>query len=275
MTVGLPILCYVFSFVCNDVTGCPAPSLLSPNKLFTAPTLSTQSGWEHGIDTLKREVGWPGVAGLLNTKAFLGTLSWYALSLVLYALLPAYEVDGAELRSGGRLKYRLNSTRRIAQQYIYAPLMKSAAFFTFVALVVTCAAGTFVRGADFEVWTFITNNYVQILTSNIIISYALATYVYVKSFSVKQGNRDKRELAAGGHSGNVLYDWFIGRELNPRVTLPLFGEVDIKSFMEMRPGLIGWVLLDFAFMAKQYRSYGYVTDSMSLSIFSLVVFKPY
>jgi delta14-sterol reductase len=112
------------------------------------------------------------------------------------------------------------------------------------------------------VWTFITDNYVQLITTNILISYALATYVYVHSFSVKPGNADMRELAAGGHTGNLMYDWFIGRELNPRVTLPLIGEIDIKSFMELRPGMLGWILLNCAFVAKQYRNFGYVTDSI-------------
>ena len=125
-----------------------------------------------------------------------------------------------------------------------------------------CAAGTWIQGPDFAVWTFINRNYIQLLTCNIIISYALATYVYVHSFGVKPGNKDKRELALGGHSGNMVYDWYIGRELNPRVKLPLVGDFDIKSFMELRPGMIGWVMLNLAFVAKQYKSYGYVTDSI-------------
>lgn len=111
-------------------------------------------------------------------------------------------------------------------------------------------------------WSFINKHYIQLLTTNILIAYGLATFVYIKSFSVKTGNKEKRELALGGHSGNMLYDWFIGRELNPRVTLPYVGEVDIKSWMELRPGMLGWIMLDLAFMAKQYKSYGVVTDSM-------------
>ena len=71
-----------------------------------------------------------------------------------------------------------------------------------------------------------------------------------------------RELAAGGHSGNLIYDWFIGRELNPRVDLPLFGTIDIKVFCELRPGMLGWILLNLAFVAHQYKLYGYITDSI-------------
>jgi delta14-sterol reductase len=32
----------------------------------------------------------------------------------------------------------------------------------------------------------------------------------------------------------------------------------------MRPGLMGWILLDLAFMVKQYKTYGFVTDSIAL-----------
>jgi delta14-sterol reductase len=70
----------------------------------------------------------------------------------------------------------------------------------------------------------------------------------------------------------MLYDWFIGRELNPRIHLPLLGEVDIKVWMEMRPGLLGWIVLDFAFMAAQYRHYGYVTDAMLMTTISQTIY---
>ena len=98
-------------------------------------------------------------------------------------------------------------------------------------------------------------------------------FVYIKSFEVKSKNSEKRELAQGGHTGNLIYDFFIGRELNPRVNVPLIGEVDIKSFMELRPGMLGWIMLDLAFMAHQYKSYGYITDSMSKPSFSVPEFR--
>jgi protein-S-isoprenylcysteine O-methyltransferase Ste14 len=127
------------------------------------------------------------------------------------------------------------------------------------------AAGTVVEGAHFPVWTFISDNYVQLLTTNIIIAYGLAIYVYVASFSVKHPkDPSDRLLAAGGHSGNVLYDWFIGRELNPRIAVPLFGEVDIKAWMELRPGMLLWAILDISYIMQQYRNFGKVTDSIVL-----------
>lgn len=124
------------------------------------------------------------------------------------------------------------------------------------------AAGTIAQGAEFPVWVFISENYLQLLTASILISYGIATFVYVRSFSVKAGNKQNRELAAGGHTGNLLYDWFIGRELNPRVTIPFIGEVDIKEWCELRPGMMGWIILNSAWCAQQYRNYGYITDSI-------------
>lgn len=93
---GLPILIYVFAFVCNDVSGCPAPSLLHPSTLTLAK--------------LKREVGWPkeGIAGLYDTQVTLWTLSYYAFSLFLQVFLPGQQAEGVALACGGNLKYKFN-----------------------------------------------------------------------------------------------------------------------------------------------------------------------
>ena len=107
-----------------------------------------------------------------------------------------------------------------------------------------------------------TDNYIQILTANIIISYAISVLVYARSFSVKPGNPGNRELAAGACTGNVIYDHYMGREKNPRISLPVIGEIDLKEWCEVRPGLLGWLLYNCAFVAKQYRTFGFVTDSI-------------
>lgn len=55
------------------------------------------------------------------------------------------------------------------------------------------------------------------------------------------------------------YDFFIGRELNPRL-----GGLDLKYFCELRPGLIGWVVLNASCAAAQYERLGSVTPEMAL-----------
>lgn len=230
---GLPVLMSILFLGCNDVSGCPAPALLDPRTLT----------WEK----LRDQIPWPedGIWGFCSWKASGWLAAYYLLSLFLYRVLPAKQVYGTKLRESGRpLEYRFN------------------AFSSTVVQLAACAVGTIIYGADFPVWTFITDNYLQLLNANIILSFIISIYVYVDSFNVKKGNPEMRELAKGGHTGNLIYDFFIGRELNPRITFPFFGEVDLKAWLEMRPGLTGWALLDLAYIAKQYRTYGYISDSI-------------
>lgn len=49
-------------------------------------------------------------------------------------------------------------------------------------------------------------------------------------------------------SGHHLYDFFIGRELNPRI-----GSFDLKEFCELYPGLIGWLVIDLGMLQKQWQ----------------------
>ena len=94
ISIALPVICYAFAFGCNEISGCPAPSLLYPKEI--------------KLEKLKREVGWPGVLGLLNGEAVLVGTGIYFYSLLSLALLPARNVEGVALSSGGKLSYRLN-----------------------------------------------------------------------------------------------------------------------------------------------------------------------
>lgn len=122
--------------------------------------------------------------------------------------------------------------------------------------------GTYIYGADFVFWRYILENQIQIITANLIIAFVLSWFVYLNSFSVKPHNKEHRELAHGGSSGNIMYDWFKGRELNPRVNLPIFGEIDLKVWCELRPGLLAWLLYDLAYIVKQYKTHGHISDSI-------------
>ncbi|KAJ5084025.1 C-14 sterol reductase [Penicillium alfredii] len=229
----LPLLLYFLFFTCNDKSGCPAPALLELRTI--------------SLETLKAQIPWPenGLKGLASWEATSWVLAYYFLNLLLHRILPAQEVLGTKLRESGRpLKYRFN------------------AFSTTLAQLIPCVIGTYHYGAGFPLWTYIDRNYLQILTANILLAYAISISLYIRSFSIKPGNSELRELARGGCTGNLIYDWWMGRELNPRITLPLLGEVDIKAALMMRPGLTGWLFLDLAFVAKQYRLHGYISDSI-------------
>lgn len=256
----------MFHFTCNDVSGCPAPGLL---KLGTLT-------W----GKLKSEIPWPenGIWGFASWKVTGWLLAYYAFSLLLGRILPAEEAHGTKLRASGRpLTYHFNGRKPSkapinVEQSIWESLTNAhciSAFSSTVVQLFICAVGTAVYGAEFVVWTFIVDNYLQLLTASTILAYFISIFVYIKSFEVKPNDAENRELAQGGNTGNTIYDFYIGRELNPRITLPLVNEqIDIKTWLEMRPGLTGWILLDLAFISKQYATYGYVSDSI---IFTAIV----
>ena len=136
------------------------------------------------------------------------------------------------------------------------------AFNTTLVQLLLVAVGTYISGENFVLWTYIDQNYVQILTANLFLAYAIAVFVYIRSFNMKTNEGTLRRLASGGCTGNTIYDWFIGRELNPCITIPLIGDIDIKSYLMMRPGLTGWLLLNLSFVAKQYRLHGYISNGI-------------
>lgn len=121
------------------------------------------------------------------------------------------------------------------------------------------ASGYIIRYGP-ESFTFLYDKWLGFMTASLIMSIVQAVAVYLGSF------REGALLALGGNSGNPIYDvcllsffspflyalrsalfqFFIGRELNPSI-----GSFDIKSFNELRPGLILWVLTDISMLCAQ------------------------
>jgi protein-S-isoprenylcysteine O-methyltransferase Ste14 len=174
--------------------------------------------------------------GLWDTEAALIYLGWYTFCVVAWAVLPGDQVDGTTLRTGGRKQYKINA-------------------FSTLLLALGIVSGVILRFGP-ESFTFIYNKWVGLITASLVMAVFQAIYCYLTSF------REGKLLALGGNSGNIIYDWFIGRELNPSI-----GSFDIKSFNELRPGLILWVLVNISMVCEQATRRGgfdKVTDSMWL-----------
>ncbi|KAF8071825.1 ERG4/ERG24 ergosterol biosynthesis protein [Lyophyllum atratum] len=173
---------------------------------------------------------------LWDTEATLMYLAWYAFCIVAWAVLPGDRVEGTTMRTGEKKSYKIN------------------AFATFLlALGLTC--GTIYRYGP-ESFTFLYEKWVGFVTASVLMSVIQALFCYAISF------QEGKLLALGGNSGNFIYDFFIGRELNPSI-----GSLDLKSFNELRPGLILWALIDISMMCEQATRRGglnKVTDSMWL-----------
>lgn len=177
--------------------------------------------------------GFPAGQRFWSTDALLVVLGWVAVQLALHLLLPARCAQGVQLPDGSRLVYRLNGLRSC------------------VLSLGVLAYLSFGRGALDLGWVY--DNYVPLLSASAALSLALSFYLYARS------SARGRLLAAGGSSGARLYDFFIGRELNPRL-----GALDLKEFCELYPGLIGWIAIDLSMAYKQYTQLGHVTPAMAL-----------
>ncbi|KAJ2501880.1 erg24, C-14 sterol reductase [Coemansia sp. RSA 1972] len=172
----------------------------------------------------------------LSPAALVAYTVWWAWLAFLYFVLPASVIQGVELRDGSRLKYPINGLSSF-----------------FVTLTVALAAYTRWGTLPF-VW--IADHYFQLAVSSLLFATAQALFVYAFSF-----RSSSVMLALAGNSSNPIYDFFIGRELNPRLC-----SLDLKYFCELRPGIMGWVLLNTSFAIRQHTVFGAVSNSMWLAI---------
>eukprot|EP00064_Thunnus_orientalis_P010936 superscaffoldBa00001528_g10965 len=156
----------------------------------------------------------PPLEAFWDAQALGCVIVWILFQALLYILPVGKLSEGMPLRSGGKLKYRTNG------------------FFAISVSAVAVAAAVY-QGVDL---TYIHSNFLQLAAATFLISVLLSIYLYVRS---RYAAPD--QLALGGNSGNVIYDFFKGHELNPRIK-----DFDLKFFCEMRPGLIGWCLINFA-----------------------------
>jgi hypothetical protein len=152
-------------------------------------------------------------------------LAWMGFQILLERLLPGEVAEGVQLKTGQRLKYRLNG---------------HLAFWISI-FIAESRVLPWLTGEAYPL-AYLHTAYVQLATASLVFSAALSVYLYVASFAAeKQGEL----LAAGGNTGWTVYDFFIGRQLNPRI-----GDFDLKCFCELRPGLIGWAVLNLGMVQK-------------------------
>ncbi|KAK7198147.1 C-14 sterol reductase [Novymonas esmeraldas] len=169
------------------------------------------------LPTLMADVvreAWPMVPTAVGIE-----LAWLAAHAVFSVLPIGRLVHGGQLRNGERLAYRMNAIHAFALSHAVLFGLHYTGVFNLAAV------------ADL---------YHPLMIGAILISFAMATALYAASY------RGRHVLTAlGGNSGNPLYDFWIGRELNPRT-----GPLDWKMMCELRPGLIGWSILNWAFVCK-------------------------
>ena len=165
-------------------------------------------------------------APTVNSVLFVG--AWYGGQALLQIYAPGDWVDGTPLPDGTRLPYKMNG------------------WFSF---------GLTILGLFFACWmgwlpaTFLWDEFGPIMTTLNLGVYVFGLYLYFTG----KASPEKT------YTGRVMYDYFMGTQLNPRV-----GRFDFKLFCEARPGLTLWVLINFSIAAKQWQVHHTVSTPMML-----------
>ncbi|XP_041043740.1 delta(14)-sterol reductase LBR [Carcharodon carcharias] len=174
----------------------------------------------------------PALQTLWSSTALGIFVLWFLFQALLYLLPIGKIVDGLPLANGKKLKYRIN------------------AFYAFLLCGAAVAAALY----NEVNLSYIHINLLQLAISAMAFSLVLSIYLYVRSWRVPAD-----ELAVGGNSGSFVYDFFIGRELNPRIR-----NFDLKYFCELRPGLLGWVVINLGLLFAEMESQGRDAPSLAM-----------
>lgn len=232
MPIGLPFICYFLYFACN------AQQVVSLNPLNPEFFVFKHNPLANGLCAFMSSV-W-------DTKVFLVYTAWVLYQWLLYLIVPGPVIEGTELKNKQktRLGYRINALR------------------CFIVTALTLASLVI---AGFLSPTYAYDNFIYLLTASIVFAFGLSVILYVHSIltiprSETSGDEDPlKALSHTGNSGNVFFDFWMGRTLNPRL-----GFLDLKYVCELRPGLILWAVMNFSMAAKQYELHGFVSPAMIL-----------
>lgn len=174
----------------------------------------------------------PALESLWETRVFGLCVLWFALQ-AFFSLLPIGKVvEGLPLSSGKKLQYRING---------------------FYAFILTAAAIGTLLYFQLELH-YLYDHFMQFAVSAAAFSMVLSIFLYIRSLKAPE-----EELAPSGNSGYLVYDFFIGHELNPRI-----GSFDLKYFCELRPGLIGWVVINLAMLLAEMKIHNLSMPSLSM-----------
>ena len=166
-------------------------------------------------------------------RAFIGYGGLMLLEFVLAWIVPGYMQPGLPVPSLGykTLMYKCNAV--------------GCLYLTLAITFVLHVTGVFRL-------TSIMDHFGEYMTVSMIAGFGVSIATYVHAVVTNSTHR---------MSGNLIYDFFMGAELNPRI-----GPIDLKMWAEVR---IPWVLLFMISLSgacKQYEQYGYVTPNMAFMV---------
>lgn len=168
-----------------------------------------------------------------SVEASVAYILWVSFQALLFIYLPGPICTGQLTPAGNLLKYKTNG---LLAWVVTHALFLAAGYWGLIDLAIIAK--------KFEGAFFITN----------VCGFSLAAFCLVKAYVAPSFPGDCK------FSGSIVFDYFVGAEMNPR-----FGEMfDLKLFVNTRPGMIAWTLIDISYTALQYQNIGRVTNSLLL-----------
>jgi len=175
---------------------------------------------------LARDGAWP------SAKAWAMYWTFFIFEGILYCLMPGIWTKGKPLphANGLRLDYYCSG---------------SWSWWTTIVL----ALGLHFTGI-FKLYTII-DEFGPLMSVAILSGFAVAIIAYTSA--IYRGKQHRM-------TGSMIYDFFMGAELNPR----MFGILDFKMFFEVRLPWYILFLITTGTAARQYENYGYVSGEVGL-----------
>lgn len=194
---------------------------------------STLESW-----LLNRDIKFPNMDHIKDWSHVIGIyVGWILFQAILFTIMPGEIGYGQTTPGGHLLPYKLNGWN---------------AYWLTVITFSICSIPSF--GLNLFSPTIIYDNWTGLLILANVFAYSLTLFAYIKAKLWPSHPNDVK------WSGSLLYDIFMGAELNPR-----FGSMwDFKLFFNGRPGIIGWTLINLSMAAAQYQRHGFVSIGMIL-----------
>ena len=201
-------------------------------KLGGSLTLFQEIIWQNGIVDVAKTVILPNILGSYKAWAIIAVFGFFQALLLKF--LPGKKILGPITQSGEQPSYVDNG------------------FKAYLITITTFFVGSYLF--NFFSPTILYDNLGPLLGALNILSLTLCLFLLVKGLKFPS-SKDH------GSSGNLIFDYYWGTELYPR----LLG-INIKQFTNCRFGMMIWPLLLFSYAAKQVQVYGYLSNSMLISV---------